>query len=694
MSLVRRSILVAGAVVLWAGMAVADPIYYATLDGQELIRVDAANGTTVVVGPLTYPYQLALAVAPDGTLWTITETCTAAKNLATVDPATGTTTKVGGPMAALGSECAPALEFDAAGNLFGLGHHGTFFSVDKVTGQANVIGDAGDLYWMDVAFDTAGTLWAVDECTGLYTINLATGASSFVTNISGASDCVMSIAFDAVGQLYGITYDFPAFLYTIDTASGVATQVGGAIPLGWPHGGDIVWPTAVDHYKGYKAKTAKTEPKQPKFETTDVTLVDQFESKLTTVKNPFFMCNPADTNDWGIDDPTAHLQCYQIKDAKTEPKQAKFEGSGPVTVTNRFGFRVLEVKKPKLLCVPSEKDGVASALSINHYKCYQAKDWKTDPKQPKFETTDVTLVDQFETKQTDVKKAFMLCNPVDKEGGGILDPEVHQVCYKIKDTKTDPKQVKFEGTTAQTANQFGGGINDEGDGAELLEVKKPKVLCVPSKKFLDPICGDDVVNQASEACDGTDNSGCASEACLPDCTCAAEAAAPICGDDAVNTDGEECDGTDYSACVPYAPAVPGTCLGDCTCPVGVAEDLQPCTARDEWNFAVSNGQSVVVVADTVDSTTAADLDMSISCTTGDSAWINQDYFLCTYPPPAWGCPRGRLTATGDGTCTVTVLGYGDCANVERAEYQLIVVTDGVEPTLTQTEDDAVLARGR
>jgi hypothetical protein len=69
-----------------------------------------------------------------------------------------------------------------------------------------------------------------------------------------------------------------------------------------------------------------------------------------------------------------------------------------------------------------------------------------------------------------------------------------------------------------------------------------------------PRCGDNVINQAGEECDGTDDTACPGQ-CLPDCTCPAA----ICGDDVVNQPGEMCDGTDDAAC-------PGECLPDCACP--------------------------------------------------------------------------------------------------------------------------------
>jgi hypothetical protein len=73
-----------------------------------------------------------------------------------------------------------------------------------------------------------------------------------------------------------------------------------------------------------------------------------------------------------------------------------------------------------------------------------------------------------------------------------------------------------------------------------------------------PICGDNVVNQPSEQCDGTDDAACPG-LCQVDCTCGTPP--PVCGDNVVNQPGEECDGTDDTAC-------PGLCQVDCTCGPG------------------------------------------------------------------------------------------------------------------------------
>ena len=117
-----------------------------------------------------------------------------------------------------------------------------------------------------------------------------------------------------------------------------------------------------------------------------------------------------------------------------------------------------------------------------------------------------------------------------------------------------------------------------------------------------PTCGDGLVNQASEQCDGTDfgEAACADVGCgagFPTCTdrCEIDYASceecPTCGDGVVNQATEECDGADLgSATCGDTPCTDGTptCNSDCTlsydsctgCPVcdndGVCEVDENC----------------------------------------------------------------------------------------------------------------------
>jgi hypothetical protein len=108
---------------------------------------------------------------------------------------------------------------------------------------------------------------------------------------------------------------------------------------------------------------------------------------------------------------------------------------------------------------------------LDHFKCYKAKDLK----QPKFVSNTVALTDQFGVNDGlfEMKKPFLFCTPVSKNGEAISNLTDHLTCYKIK----GPKLENAERQPVEVSNQF---------GSLQLEVKKPFLLCVPSSKSVFP----------------------------------------------------------------------------------------------------------------------------------------------------------------------------------------------------------------
>ena len=63
---------------------------------------------------------------------------------------------------------------------------------------------------------------------------------------------------------------------------------------------------------------------------------------------------------------------------------------------------------------------------------------------PPFTPREVTLTDQFETKNTSVIRPLILCNPVDLNGQGIANNQCHLLCYRVRDTAGQPEFVPQE----------------------------------------------------------------------------------------------------------------------------------------------------------------------------------------------------------------------------------------------------------
>lgn len=110
----------------------------------------------------------------------------------------------------------------------------------------------------------------------------------------------------------------------------------------------------------------------------DVTasLSDQFEAGMVDVKKPRDLCLPADKNgeNPGAEDNPGHQKRYQVKNVVKHIKQR-------VNVQNQFGSAAVETTKEDTVMVPTGKSltGVATALPdgvLDHFKCYKAKQLK------------------------------------------------------------------------------------------------------------------------------------------------------------------------------------------------------------------------------------------------------------------------------------------------------------------------------
>ena len=104
----------------------------------------------------------------------------------------------------------------------------------------------------------------------------------------------------------------------------------------------------------------------------------------------------------------------------------------------------------------------------NHFKCYPILDWTV------WQPRRVELRDQFGTSVARVIEPKTLCNPVDKNGEGIPNPNFHLVCYAIQD---DP-----QGNTPRIKEVVARNQLQEAQ----LWVGGSDMICLPSDKRYEP----------------------------------------------------------------------------------------------------------------------------------------------------------------------------------------------------------------
>lgn len=113
-------------------------------------------------------------------------------------------------------------------------------------------------------------------------------------------------------------------------------------------------------------------------------------------------------------------------------------------------------------------DGCSASCQLegsNHYLCRQVKDLKVPVKFVAI--PGLSLVDQTGSDTCEAKKPYLLCDPVDKNGGGIPVPALHYCCYKLKCGLKPAADY-------DVTDQFWNG---------RIQTKKPKFLCNPCSKF-------------------------------------------------------------------------------------------------------------------------------------------------------------------------------------------------------------------
>jgi len=138
-----------------------------------------------------------------------------------------------------------------------------------------------------------------------------------------------------------------------------------------------------------------------------------------------------------------HLTGYNAKVSTTFFRRQR------QSIQNQFGTILLDVTRPDILLVPTGKNGVPLPPdTIDHFQCYKVKRSRGTPK---FVPLTVSVADQFESITLTLKKPQLLCAPTNKNGEDPTAPfhPDHLLCYKAKSA------TKFGQITVSLDNQFG-----------------------------------------------------------------------------------------------------------------------------------------------------------------------------------------------------------------------------------------------
>ncbi len=262
-------------------------------------------------------------------------------------------------------------------------------------------------------------------------------------------------------------------------ATGISDD--GKVITGWGRRGQnvITWiadlRASPDPFQCYDVEASRGSAR---FEAREVSLSDQFGDTLQIVKRGKRLCAPVELDRVRVFQPNAHLLCYDLVQRRGHRGRDDHQEWEPIAVRvdNQYGYHQrLTVTRPEQLCVPStvvraaggEVPGYPWELELDHFLCYAVRAGWRD-----FDPIEVSLSDRFQTSDRLLHKPTLLCNPVDKNGEGIRDPETHLTCYEVAPIEGEPRLPSVN-RDVLVSNQF--------DAQQQFRVKKPATVCVPSQ---------------------------------------------------------------------------------------------------------------------------------------------------------------------------------------------------------------------
>ncbi len=246
---------------------------------------------------------------------------------------------------------------------------------------------------------------------------------------------------------YAVAYDSqdPARAYT-------GTSLGGVYRLGSD-------PITLDHYRCFAAKGQRVQ-------VPSVTLVDDLETRTTTVGRPTSFCEPVSLSGSAVIDPTTYLTCYRIY-------RGGFVTPSLVGLDHQLSLTIARDLKPTTLCVPTEKQGTPSALNLNHFKSYGVRKYRAT-------LFAITLDGNVGSQDAKFFRQSSILTPVDVDGSGVVDLNAHLACLELRyrERGFEIPEPTFARQTVTIDNEF---------GVQTIELIEPRALCLASSRaFLLP----------------------------------------------------------------------------------------------------------------------------------------------------------------------------------------------------------------
>jgi len=210
--------------------------------------------------------------------------------------------------------------------------------------------------------------------------------------------------------------------------------------------------SCIDDFTCYRVRT--TTGTTPLVPTASVHLVDPFLDANFRIVKTRLLGTPSDKNATGTLDPATHVKSYLIRPVPGSPRfsqQTNLKVTNQLGTLRVDAVKpdLLFVPAAKSLSSPPTPPDFSSHR-VDHYTCYRVRVTRGTPRFPK--SVFVSYTDQFTSpaKTLRLKKPRHLCVPTDKNGEGVKNPSVHLMCYKAGGS---PRHQRRTGLFV--ADQFG-----------------------------------------------------------------------------------------------------------------------------------------------------------------------------------------------------------------------------------------------